>query len=294
MYFENNPNIAIVSPNLREAIKRNPDWRKGGRHTLDGSSISYLRTLALGVMVEFSYHNRCHTTEMVDRLVAFFKAAKFDSHMKSVMLAAAWCHDAFHSGVTYRQLTACEEFPRLSNEEYTAYNADIWLRSIKVPVRERVMVQGFILSSSYQQLERNNPPAGLARPYRPSNKWELVFKLADVGNFVKPFEQWLFTALAVKLETPDHESWETFSEWISGELCYLQEMEILVSSLVDTLSEDTVAKLRGSLAGHRRRLERIEQDSPEFAKHYEIAKQQHRNRSAHDYHLGNRYTRRAP
>lgn len=235
-----NPNLkSIISPALKSAIVYEGNLETSGSLGLSNDQFEEIKENILEKIAALNlpYHNEKHTLKVLARVQTLAEVIGLDESEIRLLSLAALFHDYGHSGNSYRQATQADK-NNLSNEEYAALIADEHLL-LYLNVRERLVLQGLVLSTSFDQKSLEDVPnSSYQRDYEPHTKLEKILAFADVFHMDCPFDEWITEGFSVIPEmSPEKRpvDMDSYIKKTSGFLGYVQ-------AKLDDLKEDLPAK----------------------------------------------------
>jgi hypothetical protein len=153
----------------------------------------------------------------------------------------------------------------MSNEEFAAKVADNHLESA-LSVRQRLVLQGLILSTSFGQANPANLPdvegVILQRNYTPKTDLEKLIAFADIGRFILGPNHHLDGSLKMLEELGNIP--QSFDTWLAGEKGFLKYIQIRFDQIKTILGDEGVKFIQTKLDSLREAYDTMEYDrSPE-------------------------------
>jgi hypothetical protein len=160
------------------------------------------------------YHNDEHVSQVMvrsDQIGTHVIPELSDQEHEDLMVAALF-HDAGHCGQTDRK-TCTRDVPRkdLTNEEYSVVLMREALQN-HLPESRLARIEGMILSTTFGQTPHPHPA---------TTKLEKILVLADVGGFLKPFDEWVRESLLVLEEAIPSGVPADFAAWKKTRIGFL-------------------------------------------------------------------------
>jgi len=252
--FANNPNTKnIISSLLREEMILSLGWEYAEDENV---SSAWLQSLENEILAELDqlpnpFHNGNHSRRVRDRTVKYARHALFPEAQVSLLHISALFHDYGHAGTRFRQLAQDSHHQKLSNEEFSALEADRHLTG-KLTLKQRLQVQGLILSTSFGQddLQKlpQSPFCDLYRPYQPTTDLEQLFQFADIAAIDEDPEAYLSSALAVaKEKAVAGEPFFSFEGFLQSEIQFLYYVQNRFQEVKKLLAKGDVVRIRQKL-----------------------------------------------
>jgi hypothetical protein len=179
---------------------------------------------------ENTYHEEGHSKEVVMRTGALLDNLAdpdmLTDRQKDLVLEAALRHDDDHAGDTYRQRAVGGE---LSNEEVAAAHAIEELRGVAT-AEELEFVEGLILATSFGQNagaltkefgDDEGAKEKMERPYAPATPAQKLLALADIGGFVKGWDEWIDESERLSVEQGGFPG-DSLDDWLANRLGFAQ------------------------------------------------------------------------
>ena len=206
------------------------------------------------------YHGWSHTQQVRQRAAFLAEMAGLADQERVLLDLAALFHDFDHCGSTHRQLVKTAVRNDMSNEEFAALQADLYLGDY-LGVRQRLQLQGLILSTSAGQADAAGLPeiegACLLRPYRPCTVLEKLLTFADIGRFILGVDAHMEGALLLLRENGCAPS--SFDEWLSVETEFVKYVQGRWDELQGLLSQGGKRMIQSAMDNLTRHFGRLAQ-----------------------------------
>ncbi|MBT6068507.1 HD domain-containing protein [Candidatus Peregrinibacteria bacterium] len=218
--------VNIVSPELRQAILDADGVKDEGHLVMDDRKLDDLIELNLKWMSDLyddpahPYHNIPHTREVVEntkKLLALYEdedGNPLPKHISQVVILAALFHDLEHCGKTIKQAES-----GLSNEQHAVLTADGILEAYGFSVWQRVLFQGLIIGTSFDDRTNEELPEGM-RPSdkpKPETRLEEIVAIADLaaGALSEDLEEFMGKTAAVFAEKDNSKKPTSVQDWLN-------------------------------------------------------------------------------
>jgi len=213
-----------ISPNAEKAIRFNPTlvndislaFREGSLIGEDKKFISEEMSVIVEEIKSLlkradeerlnPYHNKQHALEVNERFSQLLEVEGLTEQYGQLGDVASLFHDFRHAGTTKR-----EAADGMSNEEMAALEADKFAKEKGFSVRQRVIISSLIIGTTF-----GNPEVST------TTDLENLLSLADVGGFIKSWDDWVKECADVLTEMPMGLRPTTIEGWLKTRVGFLK------------------------------------------------------------------------
>ncbi|MBF0433707.1 MAG: HD domain-containing protein [Fibrobacteria bacterium] len=156
------------------------------------------------------YHNVKHSRSVFNRVVQLTRGSDLARSDIQLIKLAALFHDYVH-GFSFSH----SKLKHLSFEEQSAVYADKYGKKIGLSTRQRIVVYGLIISTTFSKPHIN-----------PDTRLEKILVIADLGGFINSSKDWLLESWQVTQEIPFSHRPGNLKQWLREQERFLDYVKM--------------------------------------------------------------------